>query len=90
MTPAARTPPAAFGERALSTIIITCGVAIVISGFVYLLEPANSLPDFFPGRDDGSSRHLVAYGIASAVLGFGAFGLAAFLPDAWRRGASKW
>jgi hypothetical protein len=89
MTPTARRPVALFGERALITIIITCGVALVITGFVYLLEPAHSLPDFFPGRDDRSSRHLGVYGIASALLGFGAFGLAAFLPDAWCRGTSK-
>ncbi|HEV7567333.1 MAG TPA: hypothetical protein VGO31_15410 [Microbacteriaceae bacterium] len=90
MTPTARRPVAGFGERALITIIIACGVALTITGFVYLLEPASSLPDFFPGRDDRSSRHLVAFGIVSALLGFEAFGLAAFLPDAWRRGASRW
>jgi hypothetical protein len=89
MTPIARRPYAVFGERALITIIIACGVALVITGFAYLLEPASSLPDFFPGRDDGSSRHLGVYGIASGLLGFGVFCLAAFLPDAWHRGTSR-
>ena len=50
------------------------GVALTVMGIVYLAEPAMSLPDFFPGRDDGSHRHLTAYGIAAGLLGFGRSG----------------
>ena len=89
MTPTARGPAALFSERALVTIIIACGVALVIAGLVYSLEPAHSLPDFFPGRDDRSSRHLTVYGLPSALLGYGAFALAAFLPDAGSGGTSR-
>lgn len=88
MTFPLRRPLAALNYRVLVTLIIVCGVVLTLMGIVYLAEPARSLPDFFPGRDDGSSRHLTVYGIATSLLGFGAFGLAAFIPDAEPRGPS--
>jgi hypothetical protein len=88
MTVPLRRQFAALDYRLLVTLIIVSGVALTLMSFIYLVEPAESLPDFFPGRDDGSSRHLTVYGVAGGLLGFGAFGLAAFVPDADRRGPS--
>ena len=50
---------------------------------VYLVEPANSLPSFFPGHQAGSSHHHVKHGIAAFLLGV------ACLVFAWFRSAPE-
>ena len=48
---------------------IVLGVAFVVIGIVYWIEPAGSLPSFFPGHAAGSGHHHVKHGIASFLLG---------------------
>jgi hypothetical protein len=48
---------------------IVLGVAFVVIGIVYWIEPAGSLPSFFPGHAGGSGHHHVKHGIASFLLG---------------------
>lgn len=48
---------------------IVLGVAFVVIGIVYWIEPAGSLPSFFPGHASGSGHHHVKHGIASFLLG---------------------
>ena len=45
------------------------GVAFVVLGIVYWIEPASSLPSFIPGHEAGSGHHHVKHGIASFLLG---------------------
>jgi hypothetical protein len=42
------------------------------------VEPAKSLPSFFPGQQDGSTHHHIKHGIAALVVGLGAFVFAWF------------
>jgi hypothetical protein len=45
------------------------GVALVVIAVVYWVEPAGSLPSFFPGHEAGSDHHHVKHGIAAFLLG---------------------
>jgi uncharacterized membrane protein HdeD (DUF308 family) len=45
------------------------GVLSIVAAIVYWVEPAKSLPVFFPGHDSGSSHHHVTHGIAFFILG---------------------
>ena len=48
---------------------IVLGIAFVVLGIVYWIEPAGSLPAFIPGHEAGSGHHHVKHGIASFLLG---------------------
>jgi hypothetical protein len=53
------------------------GVLFIVVAVVYWIEPAHSLPGFFPGHEAGSSHHHVKHGIAALVVGL------ALLAAAW-------
>jgi len=53
------------------------GVLLIVAAVVYWIEPAHSLPSFFPGHESGSSHHHVKHGIAALVVGL------ALLAAAW-------
>jgi hypothetical protein len=55
----------AVGAVALAALLIVIAV-------VYWIEPATSLPSFFPGHEAGSSHHHVKHGIAAFVVGLAA------------------
>jgi len=44
------------------------GVALLAIAVVYFVEPASSLPSFFPGHEAGSSHHHTKHGIAALVV----------------------
>jgi uncharacterized RDD family membrane protein YckC len=54
---------------AVIALAVAFGIAFVILGIVYWIEPAGSLPSFMPGHDAGSGHHHVKHGIASFLLG---------------------
>lgn len=56
---------------------IVLGIAFVVLGIVYWIEPAGSLPSWIPGYESGSGHHHVKHGLASFLLG------AALLVFAW-------
>jgi uncharacterized membrane protein HdeD (DUF308 family) len=68
-------------DRPLVWLAIIVGVALIVIGVVYWLEPAKSLPSFFPGHEAGSSHHHVKHGIAAFLVGL------ACLVFAWFRSA---
>lgn len=51
------------GIGALLLALVLLAVAVV-----YWVEPARSLPSFFPGQEAGSSHHHVKHGIAAFVV----------------------
>lgn len=57
---------------------IIVGILLLVVAALYFVEPAKSLPSFFPGHEAGATRHHVKHGIAALVLGLGAFVLAWF------------
>jgi uncharacterized membrane protein HdeD (DUF308 family) len=69
------------GQRWLVSAAVAAGIALIVIGVIYFVEPARSLPQLFPGRQAGSSHHHVKHGIAALLLGI------ACLVFAWFRSA---
>jgi hypothetical protein len=60
------------------------GVLLIVVAVVYWIEPASSLPSFFPGHEAGSGHHHAKHGIAAFFVGV------ALLVYAWfQTGAAK-
>jgi hypothetical protein len=56
-------------HRVLPIVAAILGIALLVVAVVYWVEPAHSLPSFFPGHDANSDTHHVKHGIAAAVVG---------------------
>jgi hypothetical protein len=54
---------------ALVGAAVVAGVALIVLAVVYWLEPAGSLPSFFPGHEAGSGHHPVKHGLAAFFVG---------------------
>ena len=65
-------------DRLLAVLAILAGIALIVVAFIYWLEPAGSLPGFFPGHEAGSSHHHVKHGIAAFLVGVACFVFAWF------------
>ena len=50
-------------------ILTVLGVVLLAVAGVYFLMPADQLPGFFPGHEDGVTRLHVKHGIVSGVAG---------------------
>jgi hypothetical protein len=76
-------------HRNLVVPAIIAGVVFLVIAIIYWVEPASSLPSFFPGHE-ASSHHHVKHGIASLVVALGCFIFAWFQtgPAAADRGQS--
>jgi len=70
-------------DRLLVVLSIVVGILLIIVGIVYWVEPARSLPGFFPGHEAGSAHHHVKHGIAAFLVGV------ACLVFAWFRTEQK-
>ena len=57
-------------NRVLVPLALLAGIVLIVLGLVYFIEPAKSLPGFFPGHEAGSTHHHVKHGIAALFLGF--------------------
>ena len=57
---------------------VLAGLVLLAIAVVYFVEPASSLPSFFPGHEAGSSHHHTKHGIAALVVAFGCFVFAWF------------
>jgi hypothetical protein len=56
-------------DRLLATIAVIVGIVLIVIAIVYWVEPAKSLPGFFPGHQAGSGHHHVKHGIAAFLVG---------------------
>lgn len=65
-------------RRNLIVPAILLGVLLLVVAVVYLVDPAKSLPSFFPGHDAASSHVHVKHAIAALALGAGALVFAWF------------
>jgi amino acid transporter len=59
-------------------LAVVLGVVLIVIAVVYWVEPAGSLPSFFPGHEAGSSHHHVKHGIAAFLVGLACFAFAWF------------
>ena len=65
-------------KRNIAIAAVELGVVFIIIGIVYFVEPAKSLPGFFPGHESGSDHHHTKHGIAAVLVGIGCFVFAWF------------
>ena len=50
---------------------VILGIAILAVAVLYFVDPARSLPSFFPGHKAGSDHHHTKHGIAALLVGLG-------------------
>ena len=65
-------------KRYLAIAAVVLGIVFIAIGIVYFVEPAKSLPSFFPGHQSGSDHHHTKHGIAAVLVGIGCFVFAWF------------
>ena len=65
-------------RKLLVALAIILGTALIVVAVIYWVEPAGSLPSFFPGHEAGSSHHHVKHGIAAFLVGLACFAFAWF------------
>jgi len=78
-------PSAAMSPTTLRKLVIPAvilGIVLVVVAIVYFVEPAHSLPSFFPGHEPASgaeaNHHHAKHGIAALVVALGCFAFAWF------------
>ncbi len=62
----------------LIPVAIVLGLALLAIATIYWVEPAGSLPSFFPGHQAGANDHHFKHGLLAAVLALGCFVFAWF------------
>ena len=62
----------------LVALAVVLGVALIVIAVIYWVEPAGSLPSFFPGHEAGSAHHHVKHGIAAFFVGLACLAFAWF------------
>ena len=69
-------------DRLLAIVALVVGLLLIVVAIVYWIEPAHSLPSFFPGHvSKGSAEyghHHTKHGIAALVVALGLFAFAWF------------
>jgi hypothetical protein len=77
-------------NRALIIPVAVVGLLLVVVAVLYFVEPAKSLPSFFPGHSSGSTHHHAKHGIAAIVVALACFAFAWFQsgPARPQRGAT--
>ncbi len=81
--PGVALPFAAMSNRRRLVIpAVIVGILLVIVAIIYFVEPAHSLPSFFPGHvsagDSEANHHHAKHGIAALVVAFACFAFAWF------------
>ena len=69
-------------KRALVIGSVVLGILLIVVAIVYWVEPAHSLPGFFPGHEHSNTHH-TKHGIAAFLVGL------ALLAFAWFQSAPK-
>jgi hypothetical protein len=53
----------------MKLLLTLLGVVLLVVAAVYFLVPADQLPGFFPGHEDGVARVHMKHGIIAGVIG---------------------
>jgi 1,4-dihydroxy-2-naphthoate octaprenyltransferase len=56
-------------RRLWAILAVIVGIVLIAIAIVYWVEPAKSLPSFFPGHQSGSNHHHTKHGIAAFLVG---------------------
>ena len=65
-------------NKLVVVLAVLVGIVLLIAACVYFIEPAKSLPSFFPGYNSTLARHHYTHGVGTLVLGLVAFAFAWF------------
>ena len=81
-------------NRLLPILSLLAGGVLIVIAIIYAVEPAASLPAFFPGHvsatDPEAAHHHIKHAIAAFALGLAAFAYAWFATGpAGRSGAAR-
>jgi len=60
-------------NKLFSILAVILGIVFIIIGIIYLIEPAKSLPQFFPGYDASLIKHHYKHGLGALILGLACF-----------------
>ncbi len=60
-------------RRNLIVPAVVAGIVLLVVAIIYWVEPASSLPSFFPGHQAADSEHHIKHGIAAFVVALGCF-----------------
>ena len=52
----------------VTVLLAVLAVLLIVVGIIYLVEPAQSLPAFFPGHQHGIARHHTKHGLVALAL----------------------
>jgi hypothetical protein len=74
-------------RKVLAFVALVLGIILIVVAVIYWVEPASSLPSFFPGHEAGSSHHHVKHGIAAFLVGLACLAFAWFQSGGDRSGA---
>ena len=50
-------------------LAVVLGIVLIVIAVIYWVEPADSLPSFFPGHEAGLARIRVKHGLVAGVAG---------------------
>ena len=56
-------------NKAVSAVLVVVGLLLLVVAVIYFIQPASSLPPFFPGSDPTLARHHTTHAVASLALG---------------------
>jgi uncharacterized membrane protein HdeD (DUF308 family) len=80
-------------SRKLIIPVVLLGVLLVVVAVVYFVQPAHSLPSFFPGHvsatDAEATHHHTKHGIAALVVALACFAFAWFQTGPKAQGAAS-
>ena len=71
----------------LVALALLLGIVLIVIAVIYWVEPADSLPSFFPGHEVGSDHHHVKHGIAVFLVGLACLAFAWFNTGPKKRAA---
>lgn len=57
------------GRVILAVILGIIALVFIVAGFIYVIEPAKSLPSFIPGHKAGSTGHHALRLVGSFIMG---------------------
>jgi hypothetical protein len=63
----------------MKLVLPLLGVVLLVVAAVYFLVPADQLPGFFPGHEDGVARVHMKHGIIAGVIGLVLIGAGTFM-----------
>jgi amino acid permease len=65
-------------KKILVSIAVILGILLFVIAVIYFIEPAKSLPHFFPGYDATLSQHHTKHSIGAFCLALAVFAFAWF------------